>query len=192
MRQKLAIAAAALAAGLPNTGIAKEDMPANVIVRTGHVVDRIDWSFSPPKSVDFARVKRCAATNIQNDEIRLRDSSGSWVGPATGNYYQTNNSFSAAGGSIFKVVDDQNRFLVAQGWISKPVFGFSWILKFDMELALDGQSVGMVMRNIKLAMTNTGSASNDGFQDLLTSYRFKQNYETLSAAADAVKSCILA
>lgn len=190
MKRHIIIGLAVIAAGFPASLAAKDSLPANVTVRDNRVVDKVDWSFSPGKPVDFSKVKRCVAVNLTNDEIQLKDSAGSWVGPATGNYYQKSNSSTVAGRDIFKIVDDQGKFLVAQGWIDKPVFAFRWILRFDMEVAVEGESVKMVMRNIKLAMSNTGSSSNDGFSDLNTSYRFKQNYSTLEEAANTVKGCI--
>lgn len=189
--RRVHIAIAAIIALCPLTAAAKEVLPGNVTTRGNRVVDKIDWSFVPSKPVDFARVKRCVATNLTNDEIRLNDAAGSFVGPATGNYYRSNNQSTVAGRDVFKFVDEKNSVLVAQGWIDKPVFAFRWIIRFDLEIAIEPSTIKMVMRNIKLAMSNTGSSANEGFGDLLTSYRFKQNYATLEQAATAVKSCIV-
>ena len=178
-------------AGLPVGVMAKTEIPDNVTVRDNRIIEKIDWSFTPPGTVDFAKLKRCVAINLQNDEIQLKDSAGSWVGPATGNYYQRDNRSTIEGRDIFKIVDDQSKFLVAQGWIDKQVLAFKWIIRFDLELGLEGGTVKMVMRNIKLAMSNTGSGTNNGFFDLSTSYRFKQNYETIKEKGEIIKSCIM-
>lgn len=185
------VAIAGVIAGCPVAVAAKDHIPTNVTIRNGRAVDKIDWSFSPGKAVDFPKIKRCVAINLRNDEIQLRDSAGSWVGSTTGNYYQNTNKSVIAGQGIFKIVDDQAKFLVAQGWIDKPVFAFRWIIRFDLDASLEGSDVKMVMRNIKLAMSNTGSSSNNGFGDLNTSFRFKQNYATLEEAVATVKSCII-
>jgi hypothetical protein len=191
MQRYLILAIIGFVAASPIAVAAKENIPANVTIRTGRVVDKIDWSFTPERAVDFSKLKRCVAVNLRNDELQLRDSAGSWVGPATGNYYQNSNRTTISGQGIFKIIDDRNGFLVAQGWIDKPVFAFRWIIRFDLEVALEGSAVKMVMRNINLAMSNTGSSSNDGFMDLNTYYRFRQNYATLEEAANRVKSCIV-
>lgn len=190
MKRCLAALVIALVAIQPIAATAKDDIPANVTVRNKRIVDRIDWSFNPGKPIDFNKAKRCVATNVTNDQIQLKDAAGSWVGPATGNYYQKDNRSTIDAQPVFKFIDDQSKVLVAQGWIDKPVFAFRWILRYDLELSLEGESVKMVMRNIKLAMSNTGSATNDGFSDLYTHYRFKQNYASLEQQANAVKACI--
>lgn len=185
------IAIMGLLLSYPITALAKDTVPANVTVRGNGILDKVDWSFVPAKTIEFSKLKRCVATNLQNDQIQLQDSAGSWVGPATGKYYRNNNQSAVAAQSVFKFVDEQAKALVAQGWIDKLVFGFRWIIRYDLELAIEGDGVKMVMRNVKLAMSNTGALSNDGFNDLRTSYRFNQNYASLKDAADRMKSCIV-
>lgn len=129
MDRRLITVRAGIIAGFPVAVAAKDSLPTNVKVRGNRVVDKIDWSFSPGRAVDFSKVKRCVAVNPTNDEIQLTDSAGSWVGPATGNYYQKGNSSTVAARDIFKIVDDQEKFLLAQGWIDKPVLAFRWILR---------------------------------------------------------------
>lgn len=174
----------------PVTATAKEPIPANVTLRNDKTVEKIDWSFTPAKQIEFVKLKRCAAITLKNDEVQITDGAGSFVGAYTGNYYTNRNSSTVAGNSVFKMVDDENKFLVAQGWIDKPVFALRWILRFDLELANEGASVKMMMRNLQLAMSNTGTAPNSGFGPLGSWHRFKQNYATLEASANAIKSCI--
>lgn len=170
---------------------AKDAIPANVTVAPNKTVDKIDWSFPVARPVEFSRIKRCIATNLKNDELQLRDSAGSWVGPATGNYYQRDNRATVQGGGIFKVVDEQGQYLVAQGQTDRTTGLSGWIIRFDLEAAAEQGRVVLVMRNVKLAASNTGSIGNDGFQPLGTWYRFKSNYAALEAVASAVRSCIL-
>lgn len=167
-------------------------IPPNVTVAPNRTVESVDWSFPVERTVEFALVKRCIATNLHNDEVQLRDSSGSWVGPATGTYYRSDNRGTVQGGSVFKVVDDQNQFLVAQGQTDRTSGLSGWIIRFDMEAAVEQGRVVMVMRNVKLAASDTGSMSNNGFQPLGTWFRFKSNYAALETVASAMKSCISA
>ncbi|MCT2400407.1 hypothetical protein [Novosphingobium mangrovi (ex Huang et al. 2023)] len=175
---------------LPAMASGKDNIPANVTVATNRTVEKIDWSFPTDTPVEFSRVKRCVATNLHNDEVQLRDSAGSWVGPATGNYYQRDNRATVQGGGIFKVVDDQSQYLVAQGQTDKTMGLSGWIMRFDLEAAVEQSQVVLVMRNVKLAAGNTGSMGNDGFQPLGTWFRFKSNYAALETVASALKSCI--
>lgn len=168
---------------------AKDALPSNVTV-SGHTVTKIDWSFDAEKAVPFSAVKRCIATNIVNDELVLTDNSKSFVGPYTKNYYSSGNTTTVQGKDIFKYLDDDSKTAVAQGWVKKAVFAFNWILRFDLEAATEGQHVKLIMRNLNVAMSNTGASSNDGFTPLYTSFRFKQNYETLQTQAEAIRGCL--
>lgn len=175
---------------MPAIATAKDVIPGNVTVAKNKTVERIDWSFSTERPVEFSRIKRCVAAHLHNDEVQLRDSAGSWVGPATGNYYRQNNQSTVAGSSVFKVVDEQGRFLVAQGQTDKTMGLSGWIMRFDLEAAIEQDRIVLVMRNVKLAASDTGAAGNDGFQPLGTWYRFKTNYAALEAIALEVKGCI--
>jgi hypothetical protein len=172
-----------------NSAEAKDALPANVTA-SGKNVTKIDWSFDAGKEIPFPELKRCIATNLVNDDLTLSDSSRSFVGSYTGNYYRSGDKTTVQGKDIFKYVDDGSKTAVAQGWIKKAVFAFSWILRFDLEAATEGTHVKLVMRNLNVAMSDTGSASNNGFTPLLTSYRFKQNYETLQTQANAIQACL--
>jgi len=191
MKRLFAMSVTWAVAACPVGVSAKDSIPANVTLRGNHVMDSVDWSFSPDKPIEFTRLKRCVAVTMKNDQIQLSDAAGSFVGPATGMYYQNHNYSTVAAQGVFKVIDEPGKFLVAQGWIDKPVFAFRWIIRYDLELGLESGRVTMVMRHIQLAMSNTGSSSNDGFGDLLTSYRFRQNYASLEDAARAMRSCIV-
>lgn len=190
MRQFTPFIFASVALATSPIAYAKDNFPANVTVAKNKTVEKIDWSFATDKPVEFSRVKRCIATNLHNDEVQLRDSAGSWVGPATGNYYRQDNRSTVQGASVFKVVDDQNQFLVAQGQTDRTTGLSGWIMRFDLEAALEPGRVVLIMRNVKLAASSTGSLGNDGFQPLGTWFRFKSNYAALEAVASPVRSCI--
>lgn len=93
---------------------------------------------------------------------------------------------------IFKRVDDRGQFLVAQGQTDRTCGLSGWIIRFDLEAGLEQGRVVLIMRNLKLAASSTGSLANDGFQPLGSWYRFKSNYAALDAVAATVKACIIA
>ena len=177
--------------GVPLAVMAKESFPPNVTIAQNKTVEKIDFSFASDKPLDFSRIKRCVATNIHSDEVQLRDSAGSWVGPATGNYYQRDNRGTAQARETFKVIDDAGRFLIAQGQTDRTSGLSGWIIRFDLEAGLEQGRVILTMRNLKLAASSTGLLANDGFQPLGSWYRFKSNYAALDAVAATVKACIL-
>ena len=175
----------------PASVAAKNDFPPNVTIAKDKTVQMIDWSFSIDRPLEFSRLKRCVATNIHGDEVQLRDSAGSWVGPATGNYYQRDNRSTAQARDTFKMVDDKSQFLIAQGQTDRTSGLSGWIIRFDLEAALEQGRVTMAMRNLRLAASNTGSLANDGFQPLGSWYRFKSNYAALETVATTLKACII-
>lgn len=190
MRQAVRFLVAGTVLASASLAVAKDDFPANVTVAKNKTVEKIDWSFRAEGPVEFSRVKRCIAVNIHNDEVQLRDSAGSQVGPATGNYYRQDNRSAVQSGDVFKIVDDQNQYLIAQGQTDKTSGLSGWIIRFDLEAAVEPGRVVLVMRNVKLAASDTGLLSNNGFQPLGTWFRFKSNYAALNAVASAVRSCI--
>jgi hypothetical protein len=152
--------------GFPMSVMAKEDFSSNVTIAKNKTIEKIDWSFTSEKPIEFSRIKRCVATNIHSDEVQLRDSAGSWVGPATGNYYRQDNRSAAQARDTFKIVDDKSQFLIAQGQTNKTSGLSGWVIRFDLEAGLDQDRVVLTMRNLQLAATSTGSLANDGFQPL--------------------------
>lgn len=186
----ICIALTGLVASYPLSVMAKEAFPPNVTIAKDKTVQMIDWSFPFDQPLEFARLKRCVATNVQSDEVQLRDSAGSWVGQATGNYYSQDNRSTVQARDMFKIVDEKGQFLVAQGQTQKTSGLSGWIIRFDLEAALEQGRVTMTMRNLKLAASNTGSLSNDGFQPLGSWYRFKSNYAALETVATVLKICI--
>ncbi|WP_304535762.1 hypothetical protein [Sphingobium cyanobacteriorum] len=173
------------------SALAKDDFPANVTIAKDKTIETIDWSFPIERPLEFSRIKRCVATNIHDDEVQLRDSAGSWVGPATGHYYQRDNRGTAQARETFALVDDKSQFLIAHGQTDKTSGLSGWIIRFDLEAGLEQGRVILTMRNLKLAASSSGSLANDGFQPLGSWYRFKSNYAALDAVASTVKSCIV-
>lgn len=191
MRRLVSIAAVAGSIVYPTSAVAKDDFPPNVTIAKNKTVEKIDWSFPTELPLEFSRIKRCVATNIHSDEVQLRDSAGSWVGPATGNYYQRDNRGTAQARDTFKIVDDKSQFLIAHGQTDRTSGLSGWIIRFDLEAGLEQGHVILTMRNLKLAASSTGSLGNDGFQPLGSWYRFKSNYAALDAVAATVKACII-
>jgi hypothetical protein len=101
---KVILAAALL---IPVTGhCAKWEVPENVTVRDAGkraaYMEAVDFSYQPEQPVAFSQLKMCIAENVSNNTVSLQDASGSFVGPATGNYYHSANNRTVQGGGIFK------------------------------------------------------------------------------------------
>lgn len=163
---------AAVALGMLGAGCATQvALPSHVAVTpvdssNASYVDRVDLSYVAAAPRPFSKVKLCLAENVSNNAVTIRDSAGSWVGPATKTYYQTNNVQSVAGGSTFKYVDEASSTAVVtgttvsgegQGLLSKD------FVRYDLKAATAGNKVALVFSNISRAQQDTGISKNDGF-----------------------------
>jgi hypothetical protein len=185
---------------LPATGYcAKWEVPGNVTVRDADkrasYMESVDFSYQPTQPVTFAQLKMCIAENISNNAVSLRDSSGSFVGPATGNYYQNTNTRIVQGGGIFKYVDDASSALVATGTADggSTALGFTRdIVKFDLKAMTNGGSVTLTFNNITRAQQATGGAANDGFSPvgMWRGAGAQRIYASLEGVAGKLKSCM--
>ena len=160
------------------------------------LLDTVDFSFSGAGSPSFAKLKLCIAQHLTLPEVQLSDSAGSFVGPATGIHYRANNRQTVAGGSVFKYVDDASAMLVATGIVrAVPALGglVNDIVRFDLTAATRDTGVTLVFANITRAMQSTGSATNDGFNQVYVApgSRSAAVYAALEVTTAKLKSCLV-
>ena len=157
------------------------------------VIDTIDYSFQSAKPIEFARIKMCVAENVTNNGVQLSDHAGSFVG-YSGTYYQAHNGSTVQGGDVFKYVDDASKSLVASGSIGRRG-GFGGLIglsiRFDFEASVSGTTMNMKMIHVEEAMTNTGSASNDGYHPIgvWTGSMYKKDITALNDLASQLRAC---
>lgn len=181
-----------------STGCASVPMPSNVTttsIESNNYIDTVDFSYQSSQTKTFSKLKLCIAENVSNGAVSLQDSSGSFVGPATGRYYQIDHSQVIHGGGAFKYLDDTIFTLIAQGTVDGgPVaFGITKdFVKFDLKAAIDGRAVTLKFLNITRAQQSTGAIVNDGFNPVGTwsGARPIQVYDTLEGVANKVKACL--
>lgn len=178
---------------------AKWEVPENVTTkpgpRHGSYADTVDFSYQAVQAVDFAKAKLCVAENVTNDAVSLQDAAGSFVGPATGNYYRNSNSQTVQGGAVFKYVDDATSVLIATGTADAGTSSLGLVhdlLKFDLKVGTAGNTITVRFSNILRAQQNTGSLANDGFQPIGTwkGSRFQRAYESLEGLAGKIRQCM--
>lgn len=191
------IASALALATLSAPASARDPLPGNVTTdEKGRIVRSIDFSLASTPGVEFAKVKLCLVRTVTNDAVRIKDSSGSFVG-GSGTYYSNGSAETVAGGSLFKYVDESAKVAVVSGTMKggKLALGLtSQILKFDLESSVTQNGVGLIFTNIKQAQEDTGSLANNGFQDLGTwgGSGFKGAYGSFEKLSTAIKACITA
>lgn len=194
---KLAVSITLAAALLPTVVLgAANDLPSNVtttaVSKRAVYIDTIDFSYQTLQPTEFSKLKLCVAENISNNAVSLQDSAGSFVGPATGNYYQNNRTQTVQGSGIFKYLDDNAATLIATGTADGGKLAFTRdVLKFDLKAGVSGNDVTIKFSNITRAQQNTGSSANNGFNPVgvWKGARAKQVYGAIEAVANKVKSC---
>jgi hypothetical protein len=175
------------------------DAPSNMTTKTGayrgQYIDTVDFSFAPAGPVTFSKLKLCAAQRIANSGVALNDSSGSFVGPATGTYYRNSNTSVAEGGNTFKYSDDHQQAVVVSGTVDAGASSLGLVrdfVRFDLTLAIEESRIVMEFRNVTRAQQNTGNMANDGFQPVgvWKGSRFQKVYAALENAAHEIRACV--
>lgn len=189
--------AIALVAGL--TGCATVQMPSNVTTSPGNAsgdyINSVDFSYQSSTPVTFNKLKLCVAENVSNRAVQLTDSAGSFVGSASGHYYDVQHSQTVQGGGIFKYADASLSTLIANGTVDGgPVaLGLTRdIIKYDLKASAHTSQVGLVFTNITRAQQATGSVANNGFSPVGTwsGAHPKQAYAALEGIANGIKACM--
>lgn len=180
-------------------GCATVPMPSNVTTTPGNAsgdyINSIDFSYQSSTPASFNKLKLCVAESVSNRAVQLTDSSGSFVGPASGHYYDVQHSQTVQGGGIFKYADASLATLIANGTVDggSVALGLTRdIIKYDLKASAHGQQVGLVFTNITRAQQATGSVANNGFGPVGTwsGAHPKQAYAALQGVANGIKACL--
>lgn len=187
------VVAAALA------GCATVTMPQNVTTRPANgsqnYIDSVDFSFNTATPLSFNQLKLCVAESVNNRAVQLHDAAGSFFGPASGHYYQTDHSQTVQGGDIFKYADPSMATLIATGTADggSAALGITRdIIKYDLKASVRGPRVGLVFTDIARAQQSTGSVANNGFNPVGTwsGANPMQSFTALQGIANNIKSCL--
>ncbi|HEU4459743.1 MAG TPA: hypothetical protein VFR90_11525 [Methylibium sp.] len=174
-------------------------MPPNVRLVEGAYgavyINQVDFSYDTPAPMPFGRVKLCVAEHVGNSEVQLSDTAGSFVGAATGTYYQANNRQTSSGGSVFKYADDSAATLIATGGTRTAGSSLGLVIdyvRYDLKAASTARGVTLVFSNITRAQQNTGLIANRGFEPVGVSpgARAPGVYAALEATAQKLKTCL--
>lgn len=153
-------------------GCATPQLPKNVMLSAdGKFVDRMIFEKKTEQQADaaYGHLKTCIAEHVNNEGVELSDSSGSFFGAATGNYYQVDNTRTTQGGQAIQTADDNTRTIIAKGVIpfaGGPMIPVGQYLKFTMRATAEDNSLKIAMSQIAVAQESTGNISNRGFSPL--------------------------
>ncbi|EPY7259127.1 hypothetical protein ACXEJA_003559 [Klebsiella pneumoniae] len=117
--------------------------------------------------INKERVKLCIARNVTNNGVQLNDSSSSFVGAYTGNYYNIEKSTTIQGGEVINTAASSSDIVVANGTTSYQydagIVMVERVVKFTMDITPSATGIKYTFSNIQQAQKDTGAASNSGF-----------------------------
>ncbi|EKD4460478.1 hypothetical protein ORP92_002774 [Escherichia coli] len=117
------------------------------------------------------KVKICVLRNVSNRDVVLSDSSKSFVGAYTGNYYNIGGKTVVNGGGVVESVNDSG-FIIAQGNTSysfdSGIVQIKRVVRFTLDAMPQSEHVNITFSNIQQAQTETGALPNTGFSEIGT------------------------
>ncbi|MCF6672313.1 hypothetical protein [Raoultella ornithinolytica] len=120
--------------------------------------------------INKERVKLCIARNVTNNGIQLNDSSASFVGAYTGNYYNIKKSTTTQGGDVINSAASSSDIIVANGTTSYQydagLIMVERVVKFTMDITQSQSGIKYTFSNLQQAQKDTGVVSNNGFSPI--------------------------
>lgn len=153
-----------------------------------------DTAISPIDGYRKARL--CIAEKISNDTVTLADSSHSFIGPATGRYYQIDSAHPVAGGATLQASDDELKTVIAKGsthYSAGPsLLAIDYYLKFTIRFTAEQNRLSIKFTDITQAQADTGSMPNTGFGPLGTFWgaTAPDAYKAAEQVANTIFQCV--
>lgn len=139
---------------------------------------------------------KCLALIVDNKEYTLSDSSSSFVGAYTGNYYNIEKQRQVGGGQSLIYSDEKSA--ISKG-STEGIFTFGMvpitkIVTFKVEVNTTEGKRSINFTDIRAAQKSTGAASNDGFNRVGAWSGAKPVfvYDLLNKVSNEIKSCLSA
>ena len=162
----------------------------------GKVVSAVTYTMEAHEAVDNAAfndlAQECVVRNIKFEAFQARDSARSFVGPYTGRYYQLGDTSVYDGDNdVIAFVSSTKPLVVGRG--RESVGGITGrIIQYTVAVSASDSEVSIAFEDIKQAHQNTGTARNDGFNNLYQSWGsgYKKAYEGLDGVAAELARCM--
>lgn len=129
-------------------------------------------TYTQPYGVDFDKVKRCIALTISNENVRLSDNSGSFVGPYSKRLYNIEHSRTDYAPNTLVHLDEFHRHIVVNGSAGYINGLVNYIIRFRLQVQTRPltNETNMLFDNIIRAPMQTGFSANTGFKPVGTWY----------------------
>jgi hypothetical protein len=138
------------------------------------------------------KVAMCAAGAVRNDPVSLSDSSRTFVGAYTGNYYQAGSNREVGGGSALQYVAPDESSIVAKGETGYTSAMVSRSVRYTVTIKSSGPERKYLFAGIQQAQLDTGSMVNAGYSPVhvMMGGGSEDVAQSLSAVADEIETCI--
>lgn len=174
-------------------------LPPNVTAEPGagghHYLQAATYQFVKRKT-DRQKIEACTAINVSNGEVTLGDTSSSFIGTYSGNYYQINNSKTSAGGNA--MIYASKGLVVANGVTSIthttgsiiPV-NITNFIRFKLTIDYREDQGIMLFNDMESAQASTGTLPNTGFRPIgvWDGARPLQHIAGIEKVAQQLKKC---
>ncbi len=143
---------------IPQNASLKADNSGN------NYLDKVVFSFPTPERTE-KNLGKCIALYVDNDDTALKDSSRSFVGAYTGNYYRIEQRSSSRGSDVLRHIDSDTAVVQGRSPADYVFLGLPVKAVIDYKLLIDssGPETLLEFSNLKRAQLDTGAASNSGF-----------------------------
>ncbi|WP_447902462.1 hypothetical protein [Pseudomonas serbica] len=156
----------------------------------GNYLKSFEVSGSGP--VASGKLAKCTAGAVRNDPVSLSDSSKTFVGTYTGNYYQAGSNREVGGGSAIQYVAPDESSIVAKGETGYTSAMISRSVRYTVTIKSAGPERKYLFAGIQQAQLDTGSMVNAGYSPVhvMMGGGSEDVARSLSAVADEIETCI--
>lgn len=172
-------------------------LTASLALADGQFLERVEME---PRAVEGASVRQlaergrvCLSQNVVNDAVVLKDTSR--VNPmASVATMSAGDTSTVQGGGVLQTVDLDGGLLVAQSRTPMSVALFKYAVESTITLEAREGRFRITHTGIKLAMKDTGHASNDGFNPVRVQpgSPYKKVEAALQALSTKISDCVAA
>ncbi|ASK34898.1 hypothetical protein CEK62_11145 [Alcanivorax sp. N3-2A] len=191
---------AAMLAGCTNAPIS--NLPSNVTLTKPqpHYGSKVQMV----EAVTFERAGKakqnpntCVSLTVENSEVTLSDSAGSFVGPVTGTYYSRGSIRTVGGGSVLRYADIKSGVVIARGvteYRSGPLIPLAQAVRYRLSVTPLEDKTVLQFKDIEQAQKSTGVVKNTGFGPLGSwiGAGTMAAYEAMKGQSDKVFDCLYA
>jgi hypothetical protein len=138
------------------------------------------------------KMAACAAGAVRNDPVSLSDSSKTFLGAHTGNYYQAGTNREVGGGGAIQYVAPDESSIVAKGETGYTSAMVSRSVRYTVTIKSSGPERKYLFAGIQQAQLDTGSMVNAGYSPVhvMMGGGSEDVARSLSAVAEEIETCI--